>query len=168
MLTITVLAVLVTIGVPAMQDLLARNRVKMAAQALADDLQWARGETIRRNRELYLTIDSDAWCYGVAEIQGCDCRLTDPSDGSACALRTADQPVLKTVSGAAFPGVRVTQTSFGGHPAWARFEPRRATARAGSLTFASDQGAELKVVLSLLGRVRLCSPQGSVPGYPPC
>jgi prepilin-type N-terminal cleavage/methylation domain-containing protein len=50
MITLSVLAILASLGVPAMQEMLERNRLKGAAQALAEDLQWVRGEAIRRNR----------------------------------------------------------------------------------------------------------------------
>jgi type IV fimbrial biogenesis protein FimT len=166
--TVTILAILVTIGVPSMQEMLDRNRLKMAAQALMEDLQWTRSETIRRDQGLFVTIDTTTWCYGISARKDCDCRLTDLASESACVLTFADTPVLETVSGETFPGVRVEQTTFGGTPAWTGFEPRRATAKVGSLTFASPTGARLRVVLSLLGRVRICSPGGSMPGYPAC
>ena len=168
MLTITVLAVLATIGAPTMQEMLARNRLKAAAQALTEDLQWTRSEVIRRNRHLFLTVDSEAWCYGIAERKDCDCRLRDLSAERACRLSTAGEPMLKIVSGVDFPGIRIEGTTFTGSPRGTGFEPRRATARGGSLTFASGRDAELRVVLSLLGRVRLCSPRGTVTGFPPC
>jgi type IV fimbrial biogenesis protein FimT len=169
MLTLTVLAVLVTLGMPSMQELLARNRLKTAAHALVGDMQWTRGEAIRRNLDLYLTIDTGTWCYGVSVIDACDCRLTDPRAAKACTLPTAGEPILKTVSGVDFPSVRVASISFAGAPPQTRFEPRRATANAGSLTFKSEQGPELRIVLSMLGRVRVCSPKAfSIPGYPAC
>jgi len=46
MITLSVLAILASLGVPAMQEMLERNRLKGAAQALAEDLQWVRGEAI--------------------------------------------------------------------------------------------------------------------------
>lgn len=168
MLTIAMLAVLVTLGAPTMHAMLDRNRLKSAAQALAEDLQWTRSEAVRRNRHLFVAFDSEAWCYGIAEREGCDCRLRDPSAERACGLSVGDETTLKRISGADFPGIRVKGTSFPGTPPGTRFEPRRATARAGSLTFASDGGAQLRVVVSLLGRVRLCSPGGTVAGFPTC
>jgi type IV fimbrial biogenesis protein FimT len=169
MFTLTVLAVLVTLGMPSMQELLARNRLKTAAHALVGDLQWTRGEAIRRNLDLYLTIDTGTWCYGVSVIDDCDCRLTDPRAAKACTLPTAGEPILKTVSGVDFPSVQVSSISFAGAPPQTRFEPRRATARPGSLTFKSENGPELRILLSMLGRVRVCSPKAfSIPGYPAC
>ncbi|NCA69853.1 MAG: prepilin-type N-terminal cleavage/methylation domain-containing protein [Sphingobacteriia bacterium] len=168
MVALLVVAILISLSAPMMRDLVTRNRLKTAAQAFAEDLQWTRSEAIRRNQELFVTIDSATWCYGISLSNACDCRLTDPRDTTACALPTAGEAVLKTVSGQGFPGVRIAESTFGGAPAWTRFEPRRTTARVGSLTFAAGDRASLRVVVSLLGRVRICTPAGSVAGYPAC
>ncbi len=167
MLTLTVLGVLMTLAAPSMQEMLARNRLKSAAHALAEDLQWTRGEAIRRNTELYVTFNPATWCYGVSVTKGCDCRLSDPAASSACTLPTDGEAILRTVAGVDFPGIAVSAT-FTGAPPETSFKPRRVTATGGSMTFTSGQGTQLRVVLSLLGRVRVCSPAKSVPGYPAC
>lgn len=155
LVAITILALLLGIALPAMQDLIERNRLKAAAQALAEDLQWARSEAIKRNRVLGFSIDTEHWCYGVTDqVAGCDCRLTPDSDG-ACRL--------KRVLGASFAGTGITSTL-----TLTRFEPRRATAINGSLTLTSPSGASIRVVLSRLGRVRFCTPNNDLPGYASC
>jgi type IV fimbrial biogenesis protein FimT len=170
MLTVTVLAVLVTLTGPSMQQMLARNRLKTAAQALVEDMQWTRGEAIRRNLDLYLTIDVDAWCYGISTSKDCDCRLTDPRSVKACTLPTAGLPVLKTISGIDYPGIRISGDgmTFLGRPPQTSFKSRRGTAQPGGLTLESPQGAQLRVILSIVGRVRLCTPSRSVAGYRSC
>ena len=52
-------------------------------------------------------------------------------------------------------------------PASTHFDPIRGVADNGSVTFRSGAGREIKVLVSALGRVRLCSPAGAshVPGY---
>jgi type IV fimbrial biogenesis protein FimT len=170
MITLTVLAILATLGVPTMQGMLERNRLKSAAQAVMEDLQWMRSEAIRRNRTLSFVIDPDAWCYGITAEDTCDCRLTDSNAADACVLETAGTPVLKRVGGRDFQGVQVVSiTSSLKSPPRLVFEPRRATAPSfGSLTIDSPAGAQLRVVLSKLGRVRTCSPDGLVPGFESC
>ncbi|MBK1723268.1 type IV pilin [Thiocystis violacea] len=156
LVAIAVLAVLMSIAVPSMQSMIARNRLKAAAQAIAEDLRWARSESIKQNRPLQLSLDVGQWCYGVAVERpfGCDCRVSTP------APRFCE---LKRVSGADFPGVSLSATF-----TRTTFEPRRATAINGSLLLTSARGSSLKVLLSRLGRVRLCSPTGDLPGYDPC
>ncbi|UHD15793.1 GspH/FimT family pseudopilin [Thiocapsa bogorovii] len=170
MITLAVLAILATLGVPAMQDMLERNRLKSAAQTLMEDLQWMRSEAIRRNRTLSLVIDADAWCYGITAEDTCDCRLTDATATDACVLETAGTSVLKRIGGGDFQGVQVISiTSSLKSPPRLVLEPRRATAPSfGSLTIDSPAGTQLRVVLSKLGRVRTCSPDGVLPGFEPC
>lgn len=169
MATLAVLAILASLGVPAMQEMLERNRLKSAAQTFMSDLQWMRGEAIRRNRPLHLAVDVDAWCYGITTRTTCNCRAA-ADDTDACVLETADTSVLKRVGSDDLPGVRIVSVNSSlGNPPRLRFEPQRATATSyGSLTFASRKGAQLRLVLSKLGRVRVCSPNDSVPGYAPC
>lgn len=156
LVTISVLAILLSVAVPSMQSMISRNRLKAATHAIAEDLQWTRSETIKQNRTLQMTLALDDWCYGVSHAkQGdCDCRLPAENPGGC---------VLKRVSGADFPGISLDAT-------FSRtiFEPRRATAINGSLVLATAQGSSLKILLSRLGRVRLCSPTGDVPGYDTC
>lgn len=155
LIVITILALLLGLSLPPMQDLIERNRLKAAAHALAEDLQWTRSEAIKRNRTLGFSIDTQHWCYGVIDREsGCDCRQT-PGSENACSL--------KRVLGEAFPGVRLDANL-----SLTRFEPRRATAVNGSLTLTSPRGSSLRVVLSRLGRVRFCTPGVGLPGYEPC
>ncbi|HSO83286.1 GspH/FimT family pseudopilin [Thiocapsa sp.] len=182
MITLSVLAILASLGVPAMQDMLERNRLKSAAQALAEDLQWLRGEAIRRNRDLHLVFDDGTpWCYGITERTDCDCQLTDPNAGDACTLSppTADAvPLMKRVGSADLGRISATTTLSQGLTG---FEPRRGTTiRMGSgaagselngngnVTFSTPNGDQLRIILSVLGRVRLCSPNQSVPGFREC
>jgi Tfp pilus assembly protein FimT len=185
MITLSVLAILASLGVPAMQEMLARNRLKGAAQALAEDMQWVRGEAIRRNRDLHMVIDEDAddsvWCYGITDSADCDCLLTDPDAGDACTLSPPTEdaaPLLKRVGGADFAGVSVATNLDQGLTG---FERRRGTTMRmgsgsagserngnGSVTFSNPRGEQLRVILSVTGRVRVCSPDQSVPGFRPC
>jgi type IV fimbrial biogenesis protein FimT len=138
LVTLAVLAILVVVGIPSMAEMLTRHRLKAAAHALVEDLQWSRGEAVRRNVEVYLTIDTGAWCYSVATVKDCGCRASDQASGGACRQPADSPPLLKIVSGDAFPGVRIANHTFGGGRPVAAFEPRRALAvQSGSLTLAS-------------------------------
>ncbi len=156
MVVVSVLTILMLIAVPSMQSMFTRNHLKAAAQSIAEDLQWTRSEAIKRNRMLRVAFDVDHWCYGIDEAGGtnCDCRLSPEAPG-ACAL--------KRRSGLDFPGIRLAATFSG-----TSFDPRRATSNNGTLTLTSAHGPTLKVVLSRLGRVRICSPAGAFAGYASC
>lgn len=156
MVVVAVLVILLGVAVPSMHGMLSRNRLKAAGQAIAEDLQWARSEAIKRNRPVALSLKQDPWCYGVTmrDALDCDCRPS-ATDSQTCEL--------KAVTGSDYPGTTLSATF-----ERAVFEPRRATATNGSLTLTSPQGLSLKVILSRLGRIRLCSPNGVLAGHGPC
>lgn len=153
---IAIVAILVAVAVPSMRALLTKNHLKAAAIALMEDLQWTRSETIKRNLALRVSFDSSPWCYGIglASAGACDCALTPGSSG-ACDI--------KRRSGQEFPGITLTAG-----PSETSFEPRRGTSINGSWTLTAENGSALRVVLSRLSRVRICSPSGDVAGYDPC
>ncbi|MBK5965684.1 type IV pilin [Thiocystis minor] len=156
LVVVSVLAVLMLIAVPSMQAMLTRNHLKAAAQSIAEDLQWTRSEAIKRNRTLRVAFDVQPWCYGIGEdaTANCDCRLA-PEEEGACSL--------KRRSGVDFPDIGLSATFAG-----TSFDPRRATANNGTLTLTARNGSSLKIVLSRLGRVRICSPSGALAGYASC
>jgi type IV fimbrial biogenesis protein FimT len=156
LVVVSVLAVLMLIAVPSMQAMLTRNHLKAAAQSIAEDLQWTRSEAIKRNRILLVAFDVEHWCYGVGDAGAahCNCRLA-PEDAGACSL--------KRRLGTDFPGIGLAATFAG-----TRFDPLRATSNNGTLTLTATNGTSLKVVLSRLGRVRICAPAGAVAGYDAC
>lgn len=156
LVVLAILLVLLSAAAPAMHALLSRNHLKAAAQSIAEDLQWARSESIARNRRVRVSFDTADWCYGVVLDPGtdCDCRVAADAP-NACGL--------KRRAGSDFPGVGLSATFSG-----TSFDPARATAINGSLLLSSKSGPSLKIVLSRLGRVRICSPTGKALGYPAC
>lgn len=170
MVVIAVLGILLSVGVPAMNTFVEKNRLKDAAETITNDLHYARSESIKRNKDIFVSFTTDGttnWCYGLRETSACDCTVTI-GDANACVLNVAGTPVLKTTASSEFSAIKLTQTTFTGSNA--SFNPIRGTANAGSVIVKSVSGKELRVTMSTLGRVRVCSPSGSdnVVGYPSC
>jgi type IV fimbrial biogenesis protein FimT len=171
---VAILAILLTLGMPAMDQLLQKNRLRAAAESLLTTLHYARAETLARPapaHKVHVSFHRDelqphAWCFGLRRGAPCDCRLDDVAAGDACVLDVAGVAVLKVVSSLDFPGVRLHDITFGAGD-YTLFHPARGTARSGHVTFALAQ--DLRVVLSPLGRARLCAPPDTLlPGYPAC
>lgn len=174
LVVIGVLSLLITLGVPALEHFLQKNRLRAAAESLLTTLHLARAETLARPdpaQRIHVSFQRDAqdhgdWCFGLRRGAPCDCRLKELDDAGACILELAGIPLLKVVSAAEFPGVELRDIAFGPED-YTLFHPARGTARAGHADFAL--GPELRVVLSPLGRARLCAPAGDpLPGHPPC
>lgn len=174
LVVVAILTILVTLGIPALDHLLQKNRLRAAAESLFTTLHQARAETLARPdaaQRIHISLyrnaqDPGDWCFGLRRGAPCNCRLGDITDPDACVLDRAGVPVLKVVSATEFPAVRLRNVAFGADD-YTLFHPARGTARAGHATFALQQ--DLRVVLSPLGRARLCSPTTAyLPGYPAC
>ncbi len=151
MVALAIVAVLATLTVPSFGGMLARHRLKAAADHLAMDLAELRFEATRRGLPLHLQLRPGTdWCYALSTAPGCDCRVVQSCQ-------------LKTVQGSEFPGVQLVQAQD------LHFEPQVTAdvGRTGALLQGHD-GAQLRVGLSPLGRPSVCAPGQAVPGYPGC
>lgn len=163
MVTVAVLAILLSIAVPAFQSTLDKRRLVGAAEQLYTDLQYARSEAIRQNKNVtvYFT-GTSTWCYGMDDdtSSACTCS-TEPGN---CTVGN----VQKVVPGTDFRNVTLSENPFlTGNVA---FDPRRGTAKDGSASVASVGIGTVKVIVSSSGRVRICSPTGTtnIKDYPSC
>jgi prepilin-type N-terminal cleavage/methylation domain-containing protein len=171
MITLIVLAVLVALAMPSMTETLDRRRLIGAAEAIYSQLQFARSEAIKGGRDMVVSYTAGtAWCSGMREAgTTCDCTETDPAVSDACAiLGDGSTRVLKVEKASSFSGI-----SIGTSAASIEFNNVRGTVDGGSGTVTLTSAAnsrELRVVVSALGRIRMCSPTGTtnVAGYPAC
>jgi prepilin-type N-terminal cleavage/methylation domain-containing protein len=159
---ITVLAILTIIAAaatPSFEAVVDRYQLRGAANALYSDLLLARMEAIRRGAPVSVSFATDPpsgdWCHALSSNGPCNCL-----DPGACVLtdsppRAAYRRDFKRVA---------LSTNFS--PArTATFHPARGTANAGTTRLATAVGS-VDVVVSSLGRVRMCSLQ--LDDYPPC
>ena len=101
--TVAVLAILLGVAVPAFQDTLAKHRLVGAAEQLYADLNYARGEAIKRNTSVVVSFSTFTdWCYGIA-LAACACGT--PGN---CQL----DGVEKIVSSANFRGVSLPSAAY--------------------------------------------------------
>jgi type IV fimbrial biogenesis protein FimT len=145
------LAVLVTLALPAFASLMSRHRLKAAAEHLAVDLAELRFEATQRGVPLHLSFAAgENWCYSLASASGCDCRVVQ-------------QCQLKTVHAKQHPGVRLVQGQD------VAFEPmQHGRIGGGEALLQGSDGARLQVGLTPLGRPKVCAPAAPVPGYSAC
>lgn len=169
MIVVVIIGVLAAMTVPAFDDLIAKNRVKNATEDIYALLTQAKTEAVIRDQDLRVTINPNAWCIGFSTTAGCVCTVTDPNDGTACAVPVGAVNALRVVNGAEFNNVTLTDNSFGGATV---FDHVRSTAGNGSMTITSGTWA-LQISIGVMGRVRICKPadQGGVKGiigFPSC
>ncbi len=151
MAALGIVAVLATLALPSFGSIMARHRLKAAAENLSMDLAELRFEATQRGMPLHMHFATGPdWCYALATASGCDCRV-------------AQSCQLKTVRAKDHPGVQLVA----GLPVL--FEPMPgAGVDGGSALLQSAEGAQLRVGLTRLGRPKVCAPGAAVPGYPVC
>jgi len=163
-------AILLSNAIPFIGGYYDKKHLVAAAEMMVGELQTARSEAIARSKDIYVKFDidgSDNWSLGTSTASGCSptdglldanpCYLIiDDGDG----VTTAADHVLNSINSAEYPRIKVTNVTFGGDQA--KFDYVRGTAKAGSIKLESASGYRLKVVTGLIGRVRICSPSGTV------
>lgn len=83
MVTLSVLAVLLVVAVPSFMEFRQRTVLEGAAEQLVSVWNDARFESLRRDRNLFVTLRNDSGnvCIGVDTAAACDCRLAATASG---------------------------------------------------------------------------------------
>lgn len=146
MVTIIVLAILASMAVPSFTNMMEKQRLINATEAIYSDMQNARSEAVKRSLEVVASIQEG--CLAVAD------QLVSPTVVLSNTCMTAYPTISMSSSGLpiSFDRVRgITNPSGGG----------------GTITLTSSGGLIAKVIISGFGRVRVCSPT-KIGGYPTC
>lgn len=172
LITLAVLAILVAMAAPALNDFFVKGRVKRATVEVQGLIAQAKADRVPYDSDISISMtpgNSATWCIGYAKTADCDCTLTDPEAVGACSFEkvTGGDKVLHTVMGAEFPDVSLAETFPG---IGATFDEVRGTASPAGTVQLSSGNWGLGVVVSLTGRIRICGLATSTNsmGYPEC
>jgi type IV fimbrial biogenesis protein FimT len=149
-------------SVPGLSSLRQRAELAGVAAQLETDIQFARGHAAAMNRSVRLSLSetSGSTCYIVHTGSAADCSCT----ASGAAMCRGDAEALRAVSFAAQGPVQVRSSTKS-----MVFEPARGTVTpTATLRVEGRDGRALHQVVNLMGRVRTCSPAGSVAGERSC
>lgn len=168
MITLTVLAVLITLGAPGFADWIQAQRLRTSAEAITNGMQVARGEAIRRNLAVSFGLalpPTTAWAVCEATVSPCD--STTPA-GSFIQSKSAQEGSGSTNVAATPAGaILVTFSPLGNvidNPdGSARLtqvdvtppDPTECSAAGGSKRC-------LRVVVSPAGSIRMCDPTPTI------
>ncbi|HEY2561825.1 MAG TPA: GspH/FimT family protein [Caldimonas sp.] len=160
-IAVAIVAIVGASALPSFTALVEGRRLEAAATRLAADIQFVRGEAIVRNRSLRLSVrtGADATCWIVHTGAPADC-----SCAAAGAVCTGEALAIKSV---VLPDRE--RVGVAGNVASITFDPLHGTSTpTGTLRLTDARGRAVHHVVNVLGRVRSCSPEGAVPGYPTC
>ncbi len=165
MTVLVLVSILLAVATPSFIDMIARQRVRSVNAELVGDIRYARSESVQRNREVAMEFRSNAGltCYSIflpTVIGNCNCLRPETTRCSfeAVELKTVQVPRSESVTLAASSslGARVT------------FDKDRSLAAPPdmSIDIASARGGRLNTRINPVGQVKVCSPDGSIPGVP--
>lgn len=141
MIVVAIIGILAAVAVPSYQDMIERNRLKEAAESLANDLKFARSEAIKRSANVTVALAA-GWSYTI----------------------TSGGDTLRTVQGSQFQGIALNAA------ASVVFEFRRGTPVAVIQPRLSSINYQAAVNVNDIGRVMICTPAGAIglPSYAAC
>lgn len=177
MIAVAVLGIIISLSAPSYSGFRDTQRLVGAGEQLYGHLQQARSQAISGNTPVFVNFStggSTAWTYGMSSVNSlCDLTATAPTATNACVVIVDDGDgiidssdfVLMRFDAAPFPGVQMTHSNFSSSNSQVEFDAIRGMATASQIDLTGAGGDRLRVRVNRLGRVTLCSPDGSVSNY---
>lgn len=170
LMVLVVLGVLATVVAPSFRGMMVRQRVQGIHDQLVTDFQLARSEQAARTNattpiQVAVTFGSNAQltCYTIHTVgAACNCTSTP---GAACAPGAQE---IRTVQVQRAQGVTLAASSASGTVV--TFSPPQGAATPTDLTVTvqGDPSGQLRTEVGGVGRLSVCSPDGSMRGVPTC
>jgi type IV fimbrial biogenesis protein FimT len=166
MVTVVVIAILAAAAFPSMTDFFDRKRVIGQAEAISNLIQFARSEAVKHPTSASANLVSATfnpgppWFVGLSSNGAAGC-----SDAATCVLNEGGTPVTRYLTATECTGCTMTSAA-----ATIVFDLRGMVTGGAdeAITIQSPQGKQLSITVSAIGRLSVCSPSGSVKGYPSC
>lgn len=159
LITVAVVSVIITAGAPALIESFRYQRVKAAAQSGYFMLQYARSVAISKGSDVAIDFASgNSWCVGISDSGPCDCTVVQ-----SCTIDDVEQ----RVTASDYAGVQMSSLTFDMGEATIDGTHGMAAGNAGTLEL-SDGENTLRLVMSNLARLRICTETGYRGGLPSC
>lgn len=184
---LSIVGILVAVAMPNFSASYSNQRLISATEQIYGHLQQARTESVSRNQTVYVNFSANGtttWSYGMSTVNSsCDLAKTVATDSGACRMVVSDgDGTLDTGNGATdtgdlllyrfastdYPGITLAIANLSSGSNQFVYSAIRGTSTSGTVNLASGSGKQMRVEVSLLGRARVCSPDGSVEEYATC
>jgi type IV fimbrial biogenesis protein FimT len=174
LVSLAIVGVLLAVATPSLSDFMERRRVVATANDIADIFHYARSEINQTADRLTLHLEVDpseqVSCAAVvtqANVDKCNCHEKPVCNGGGAQLLRHYQ--IDNASGVSF---KASADSWGTN----QTNTLKLTNRQTMMDATGVQinvkgrrsGAQMRLDVNALGRVRMCSPGGSIGGYPQC
>jgi len=157
------LAIIATLTAPALGLIAEKNTIRSVAESIKSDLQWTRTEAIKRSKNLTVSYNQAGGCYGISTAP-LTSPITAQCDCPDCDIKTVS--ALRDHNNLEFSALTFTET-----PTSPNFKFMRGTVSEGGHLRINSQNLQLKVIVSSLGRIRICDDSTTpyaVNNYAPC
>jgi prepilin-type N-terminal cleavage/methylation domain-containing protein len=158
LIVITLIAILATLGTSSYSRLQLQLTQRAVSTQVETALNHARQTAISSKKDVYVVIRDDLQCIGVSFDTSCDC-----SARSNCNINEARLNVSLSDSKVTLSNVRLARDKH------IKFDGRLGLAAGNNGSFGlSTVIAEVRVIVSALGRSRLCIADGHLSGIRQC
>ena len=160
LITISIITLVLTLGVPSVLAIQKSMQLKGAVEVSYFAMQQARVSAVAARSDVSVVFNaSSPWCIALSDQGICDCRVY-----ADCTIDGVEQKIQHSD----FHLITLNDIRFG-DDSIAVFDGVRGLAigHAGSLVF-SDGDNQVKLLLSNMGRVRICSLVGQTGTYESC
>jgi type IV fimbrial biogenesis protein FimT len=157
-ITLAIAGILAGSALPSFKDSLDKRQVEGFSSEVGTDLRYARSEAVARNTGVRVSFHQACYVVHTGSRDDCVC------DGQGPAVCTGEAVALKTVNAASARGVQIVANV----PSL-RFDPiNGTTSPTGTVCTVPASGRSVHHVVSLMGRVRTCSPAAAGAPCAPC
>ncbi len=157
-MTLAIAGILAGSALPSIKETLDKRQVEGVSSEVGTDLRYARSEAVARNSGVRVSFHRG--CYVVHTGSRADCHC----DGQGPAVCTGDAVAIKTVNGGSARGAQIVSSASS-----MRFDPTNGTVTpTGTVCTVPARGRAVHNVVSIMGRVRTCSPVAAGAPCAPC
>lgn len=160
MVVVSIIVIVVAVGAPSIVESQRTLRLKGAVESSYFMLQSARSVAISKATDSTVVFNGNApWCLGISDSGNCDCQTVN-----SCTVDNVEH-VLKQAD---FPNIALDDINFGDDGAMIFDGQRGFTLNDAGNFVLSDNGIEMRIEVSRMGRVSICTQTGSLGSYNPC
>lgn len=169
MVTVAVIGILAAIAAPNFSSFIERHRLINASEFIYGKVQFAKMEAIKQSKPVFVTFayDASSWSMGISDTNACA-----PSSSANCTVATNVNGTVQNIGyrfdSGELPGAGISNITLASNQT--SFLPTTGRASSSGTITLQSTNLQMKVVISIMGRILLCSDAGStkVSGYPVC
>jgi len=163
MVVVAIAVILLTLAAPSFTGYMNKKRVEGVAAELATDIQFARTEAVARNAPVRITFGTGCWVVHTVGSTATSCTQAAGATLGTGATQLKDVQLASNLNASLSPNNTLTYVAFDAVRAMATSD---GSGSSHSVNVDSTAGSwQLRAAVSSVGRVQVCSPNGSVPGY---